>query len=460
MLDNDTIAAIATPLGSSGVSIVRISGPDSWEIARKIIRKSNKSLKLPEFTHSVAFHGWIVDNYSASLIDEVMVLPFGAPKSYTTEDVIEIQCHGGFKVTQKILDLCLKNGARPAERGEFTKRAFIAGRIDLVQVESVIDLISAKTNLFSSAAAYNLSGKLSGFINEIRVMLIKLLAHIEASVDFPEEVDEMPFEDFMSSLMHIEKTIIDVLRKASDGNILKNGIKITIVGRPNAGKSTLFNCLLNSDRAIVTEIPGTTRDVLMESFEIDGIPVTVTDTAGIRDVDSSNQADLIESIGIDRSKSSIQDCDLVIFVYDARSGIDVEDTLIMNDVINFNKPMIKVANKTDLILDKDFVSGIVHVSAKNNTNIDLLRQKIKELILGPDFNASNDEYYINMRHKECLNKALMHVELSVNALNSEDPHDLISIDVKSALLSLNEIVGEVVTEEILDSIFSQFCVGK
>lgn len=388
-------------------------------------------------------------------------MAFKSPKSYTTEDIIEIQCHGGINVTQKILQICLNNGARLAEKGEFTKRAFLEGRIDLTQVEAVLDIISAKTEVFSSAAAYNLSGQLSEFINQIRILLTNLLAHIEASVDFPEEVDEMPYIELISHLNKILKIIQEILNKASDGNILKHGIKIAIVGKPNVGKSSIFNTLLKTERAIVTNIPGTTRDILQETIDIDGIPVVLTDTAGIRKTENKNDNDFIESIGVDRSIETIQTSDLILFVYDITSGILKEDSHILQESKKYNKPIIIMANKADI--SKNITSlkeKEILISAKTGTGIKELTSEIKKTILGENFKVQKDEVYINLRHKECLQKSLNHIKLAIEAANKEEMQDLISIDIKSALLSLDELVGEVVAENIIDRIFSQFCIGK
>lgn len=457
----DTIAAIATPIGTAGVSSIRISGPDAWKIGLKLFRTSENKKTLKNFKHSRFYHGWLINPADNSLIDEIILLAFESPKSYTTENLIEIQCHGGISVTNKILELCLDQGCRIAEKGEFTKRAFIGGRIDLTQVEAVLDIISAKTDLFSSVAAYNLSGKLSESINEIRNKLIKLLAHIEASVDFPDEVDEMPYEDLNNTLVTLKDLINEILNKATDGNILKQGIKVAIIGKPNVGKSSLFNYLLKTDRAIVTNIPGTTRDILQEQIEIDGIPVLLTDTAGIREMSPKNDADLIESIGVNRSKGAIEDSDLILFVYDISQGIGTEDATILKNAQVCNKPILSIANKADISDDtnSDNTDTII-LSALQGTGIKELKAGIKHTILGEEFQVSRDEAYINIRHKECLKIALKHLDLSIKATQAMEMQDLISIDIKATLLSLNEIVGEVVSEEVLDYIFSQFCIGK
>lgn len=293
------------------------------------------------------------------------------------------------------------------------------------------------------------------------MLLTDLLAHIEASVDFPEEVDEMDYNELKNNLDEIQNTINEVLNKASDGNILKHGIKVAIVGKPNVGKSSLFNTLLKTERAIVTNIPGTTRDILQETIDIDGIPVVLTDTAGIRKTENKNDNDYIESIGVDRSIETIQSSDLVLFIYDINSGIIEEDKQILLEANKYEKPIISIANKSDMIKEtKNNNSEEILVSAKTGNGISQLTSKIKDTILGENFKVSKDEVYINIRHKECLYKALEHINLAIEASKMQEMQDLISIDIKAALLSLDELVGEVVAENIIDRIFSQFCIGK
>jgi tRNA modification GTPase len=389
------------------------------------------------------------------------MLVFKGPKSYTTEDVIEIHAHGGMSVTQKLLQVCLTMGARHAEGGEFTRRAFLGGRIDLTQVEAVLDIISARTNLFSTAAAYNLSGKLSEYICVIRDKLIDILAHVEASVDFPDEVDEMPYSELADRLNNIKNSIHNVLEQASDGNLLKYGIRVTIVGKPNVGKSSLFNHLLKSERAIVTSIPGTTRDILQETIDIDGIPVMLVDTAGIRELLTNSDSDYIESIGVSRSRSSMVESDLILFIYDITQGIEIEDQLILEEADKACKPLLKLANKVDLLETPVIaMDGYISISATSGEGIKQLKQSIKDIVLGKGFKVNQGEIYINIRHQECLKKSLQHIDIAINATGNREMQDLISIDVKAALLALDEIVGEVIAESIIDRIFSQFCVGK
>lgn len=460
IINQDTIAAIATPIGASGVSVIRLSGFEAWQLTYKIFKSTFKK-PVKSFEHSKFYHGWIIDPDTNILIDEVIILAFKSPKSYTTEDVIEIQCHGGINVTRKILDLCLKHGARLAEKGEFTKRAFLGGRIDLTQVEAVLDIISAKTNLFSSAAAYNLSGKLSILINNLRTSLIDLLASIHASIDFPDEVDELPYNTLSDRIHQIIIEINTVLTRATNGTILKQGIKAAIVGKPNVGKSSLFNYLLNSDRAIVTNIPGTTRDILQEYIDIDGIPLILTDTAGIRETSTKNDLDYVESIGINRSINTIQDSDLILFIYDARNNLEEADRSILEEAQKYNKPLLIIANKADLLKENELNNiNDLKISATTGMGINSLKENIKDMVLGSNFKVKQDEVYINMRHKEALENALKYLHLSHKAAQRKELQDLISIDIKSALLSLDEIVGEAISETIIDHIFSQFCIGK
>ena len=308
---------------------------------------------------------------------------------------------------------------------------------------------------------HNLSGKLSGEINNIRSSLIELLAQIEASIDFPDEVSELPYDSLNIQLSNLLKSINTILNKATDGNILSQGIKVIITGKPNVGKSSLFNYLLKRDRAIVTNIPGTTRDILQEYIDLDGIPVILTDTAGIRNKNNTNSADYIESIGIDRSLNAVTDGDIILFIYDITQGIKEEDLNILEEINNYNKPVLKIANKTDLVENHyDTTNDTVHISSITGEGINCLKQEIKQIILGDSFNISNDELYINLRHKECLNKAKKHIKFAIDACNKGEAQDLISIDIKASLISLDEIVGEAVSEEIIDHIFSQFCIGK
>ena len=437
----DTIAAIATPLGTGGVGVIRISGDKSFEIADKIFSKHN--LEAGKIAH-----GWIVDGEKK--VDEVIILPFKNPHSYTGEDVIEIHCHGGVNVVKNILSLVLKNGARTAERGEFTKRAFLNKKMDLSQAEAVADLIHAKTQNFALQSAKNLSGVLSEKISQIRGQIFETLSRIVAGIDFPEDVAEPEYsyliENFEKSLSEIDK----ILSCARSSNILRQGIKVAIVGRPNVGKSSLFNTLLNANRAIVTDIAGTTRDVIKETLDLD-VAVTLIDTAGIRDTDEVGK---VEEIGIEYSKQSADEADLVIFLYDSSKGITEEDKEIYELIKN--KPHLEVANKCDLIDKK--AEDKIYISTKTGEGISELRELIKSKVC--DFSIEDTEYITNERQVDCLQKCKESLINALEAAKRFELQDLISIDLKSALLFLDEITGEVITDDILNNIFDHFCIGK
>lgn len=500
----DTITAIATPMGTGGVGVIRISGDKSFDIINKIFiplsrhceesqRRSNpKRLLHPEglamaehiLTAGKIYHGWIVDNNKK--IDEVIVLPFKNPNSYTGEDVIEIQCHGGINVVRNILDLVLKNGARLAQRGEFTKRAFLNKKIDLSQAEAVCDLIHSKTQTFAIQSAKNLSGVLAEKINEIKKDIFEVLSKIVAGIDFPEDVKEPEYEYLEKEFKEAIKKIEDILACAKSSNILRQGIKIAIVGKPNVGKSSLFNALLSLNRAIVTDIAGTTRDILTETLDFDGIPITLIDTAGIR-----KAQDKVEEIGVEFSKQSADEADLILFLYDAKEGFIAEDEKIL-DLIK-DKNFIKIANKCDLITPPhpkiyhsqtrdDFspspcrerakVVGETKLSLTNSGEGDSstkistltkhgfieLKEQIKSFV--SEKSLEDTEFITNNRQQDCLEKSKAALEQALLTTQIKELQDLISIDAKSALLFLDEITGEVITDDILNNIFDNFCIGK
>ena len=442
----ETIAAISTPIGTGGVGVIRISGDKSFDIAEKITGKTD----LPA---GRICHGWVKDGETK--IDEVLILPFRNPNSYTGEDVIEIQCHGGINVVQNILDLILKNGARMAERGEFTKRAFLNKKLDLSQAEAVDDLIHAKTSNFAIQSAKNLSGVLATKIREIKKELFETLSRIIAGIDFPEDVAEPEYSYLIERFKHSLNEINKILACAKSSDILRQGIKVAIVGRPNVGKSSLFNALLNLDRAIVTDIAGTTRDVIKENIDL-GVAVTLIDTAGIREDDN---IDKVEEIGIEYSKQSAQDADLVLFLYDAKTGLTQEDKEIY-EIIK-DKPHIVVANKIDLVdIDnfKEEFENTAKLSTYSKDGLEDLKEKIKNIIC--NFSLEDTEFITNKRQQSCLLKSKESLERALRASEVGELQDMISIDVKSALLALDEITGEVITDEILNNIFDHFCIGK
>ena len=441
----ETIAAISTPLGTGGVGVIRISGDKSFEIALNI---SNRKI-LPA---GKICHGWIMDGDTK--IDEVVILPFKNPNSYTGEDVVEIQCHGGVNVVRNILDVVLRNGARMAERGEFTKRAFLNKKLDLSQAEAVDDLIHAKTSNFAIQSAKNLSGVLATKINEIKSEIFETTSRIVAGIDFPEDVAEPEYsyliERFTKSLNEINK----ILACAKSSDILRQGVKVAIVGRPNVGKSSLFNALLNLDRAIVTDIAGTTRDIIKENLDL-GVAVTLIDTAGIRD---DKNIDKVEEIGIEYSKQSAQEADLNLFLYDANVGITDADEEIYN--IIKDKTHIVVANKIDLLTTefKEEIQNTAKLSVYTKDGLDDLKEKMKSIVC--QFSLEETEFITNKRQQSCLLRCKESLERALQAAEMEELQDMIYIDLKSALLSLDEITGEVITDDILNKIFDHFCIGK
>ena len=436
----DTIVAIATPLGMGGVGIIRISGEKAFEIIEKIFTN-------PHFEPRKFNLGWIIDNETK--LDEVLVLPFFAPNSYTGENVIEIHCHGGINVVKNILNLVLKNGARMAEKGEFTKRAFLNKRLDLSQAEAVADIIHSKTSNFAKVSVKNLSGVLKEKINEIRNEIFEVLSKITAGIDFPEDVAEPEYSYLIEKFENIINQIDTVLANANTSNILRQGVSVAIVGKPNVGKSSLFNALLSLDRAIVTDIAGTTRDVLKETLDL-GIPVTLVDTAGIHE-DSENK---VEAIGIEYSKQSLNEADLVLFVYDSAQGIQEEDEKIYDLVKDKNH--IVIANKCDICTTRD--SDKVYLSALTGEGVQELKQTLTKKVC--DIEPESLDFVTNSRQQACLSRARASLDQALLAANIQELQDLISIDVKASLLALDELTGELITDDILDNIFDHFCIGK
>ena len=385
----ETIAAISTPLGTGGVGVIRISGDKSFEIAKKI-------LDIKNLTPGKICHGWVVDGNTK--IDEVIILPFKNPNSYTGEDVIEIQCHGGVNVVKNILDLTLKNGARIAERGEFTKRAFLNKKLDLSQAEAVDDLIHAKTSNFAIQSARNLSGVLAKKIKEIKDGLFETASRIVAGIDFPEDVPEPEYSYLIERFNNTIKEIDSILDCAKSSDILRQGIKVAIVGRPNVGKSSLFNALLNIDRAIVTDIAGTTRDVIKESLDL-GVAVTLIDTAGIRE---EGNIDKVEEIGIEYSKQSVKEADFILFLYDAKEGLTKDDKEIF-EIIK-NKPHLVIANKIDLTNDfMEELSNTIKISTTTKEGLKLLQETLKNNIC--NFTPEETEFITNKRQQHCLERS-------------------------------------------------------
>lgn len=458
-MKSDTIAAIATAMTPSGIGIIRISGDDSFELIDKIYKsKSGKKLLSQCDSHTVHY-GFIYDGDEK--IDEVMVLIMRAPNTYTREDTIEIDCHGGVFVMKRILETVIKYGARPAEPGEFTKRAFLNGRIDLSQAESVIDVINSKNEFALKNSLSQLNGAVLDSIKQIREVLLHEIAFIESALDDPEHISLDSYPQKLLLIVDNQIKSIDKLLKSSDnGRILKEGINTVIVGKPNAGKSSLLNILVGADRAIVTDIAGTTRDVLEEQINLDGITLNLVDTAGIRDTD-----DIVEKIGVDRAKQYADSADLIIYVIDSSTELDDNDFSII-DILK-DKNAIVLLNKSDLstittedIVKKYLDKPVIYISAKDRMGIDELESKISEMFLHGQVSFNDEVYITNIRHKNSLTEALNSLKLVVESINNDMPEDFYSIDLMNAYEELGLIIGEAVEDDLMQEIFSKFCMGK
>lgn len=457
----DTIAAISTPPGTGGIGIIRLSGKDVFSIVNPIFR-GKKNQDLSKVRSHTIHYGYIIDKESNKTIDEVLVMVMKAPNTYTKEDIVEINCHGGIVSVRKVLEQVLKMGARLAEPGEFTKRAFLNGRIDLSQAEAVIDIIEAKTDMSLSTAMDQLEGSLSHRIGEIREELLEIMAHIEAAIDYPEyDIEELGYDRVRKRIEEIRANIHRLLDTADSGKILREGVKTAIVGKPNVGKSSLLNALLREQRAIVTNIPGTTRDVLEEYINISGVPFKLIDTAGIRETE-----DVVEQIGVNRSKEIIESADLIIMILDLSTSLTEEDMYIMNLIEN--KKKLVLLNKADLPakLDKNEIynrftqNEILEISAKNREDIERLEETLKEMFMTGKINMEESIMITNLRHKDALIKADECLKDALSTIDMEMPEDCLSIDLTNAYKYLGEITGESVQDDLIQKIFSQFCLGK
>lgn len=455
----DTIAAISTGMTPSGIGKVRMSGDMAIDIADQIYRspKGKKSLKNVK-SHTIHY-GYIYDG--SQMIDEVLVLIMRAPNSYTTEDVVEIDCHGGVVVMKKILETVIKYGARPAEPGEFTKRAFLNGRIDLSQAEAVIDIINSKNEYALNTSLNQLQGNLMTQIKEVRKSIIGSIAFIEAALDDPEHINADDYADTLKAQVHENMDILSkLLDSCNDGRILKEGIKTVILGKPNAGKSSLLNYLSGEDRAIVTDIAGTTRDVLEENVSIGGILLNVIDTAGIRDTE-----DIVEKIGVEKARNYALEADLIIYVVDGSTEIDSNDLEILKLIQN--KKTIILLNKVDLDLktsksELEDKSGypIVEVSVKDRIGLEQLSDLIKDMFFGGKLSFNDQIYITNIRHKTAIQEALSSLSMVLQSIEDGMPEDFFSIDLMNAYEVLGSIIGESVGEDLINTIFSDFCMGK
>ncbi|MBS5092130.1 MAG: tRNA uridine-5-carboxymethylaminomethyl(34) synthesis GTPase MnmE [Lachnospiraceae bacterium] len=455
----DTIAAVATAMTASGIGIIRISGPKSREIAGKIYRSKGGKKRIENVPSHTIQYGFICDE--DEIIDEVLVMVMDAPRSYTGENTVEIDCHGGVLAMKRVLETVVKYGARPAEPGEFTKRAFLNGRIDLSQAEAVIDVINAKNEYALKSSISQLRGNIQRVIKEIRQGIIYQIAYIESALDDPEHISIDGYGDTLKGEISLLKEKLNgLLDTVREGKLMKEGIKTVIVGKPNAGKSSLLNLLVGEERAIVTDIAGTTRDILEETIVLHGISLRMIDTAGIRDTD-----DVVEKIGVKKAVENAKDADLILYVVDSSVPLDENDKEIIE--LLKDKKAIVILNKMDLqqqVTEEDLKEKtnhpVVAVSAKEEEGIEFLEAKIKEMFFEGNLSFNDEIYITNMRHKAAIEDAKRSLEMVENSIEMQMPEDFFSIDLMNAYEVLGSIIGESVGEDLVNEIFSKFCTGK
>lgn len=465
-MDRSTIAAIATPLGCGGIGIVKISGHHAYAIADTLFKQAKSDISGDNYHRKQShrlYHGWIVDPGSNEIVDEVLLAFMRAPHSYTREDIVEIHAHSGIAVLNRILSLVLKNGTRLAEPGEFTKRAFLNGRIDLSQAEGVIDTIESKSNQALQMAMAQISGAMHQKIQFIRQSLIDCLVQIETAIDFIEDSDDRVIDDTLPEKLRksVEGPLNELVAQYQRAHLFRDGIKMAVVGKPNVGKSSLLNWVIKMDRAIVTDIPGTTRDIIEESVTIKGIPIVVVDTAGLRD-----DGDSIEKIGIRKTRDCIEDADLILFMIDASRSPDGNDHRIFNQIKDKNVLIIK--NKIDLLTGANEIPipqewkgrPVIGVSALKQTGIEALEEAIQRSVLQDNSTLDENPLVPNIRQKEAIENAKMATRRLINSLEKHIPLEMSAIDAREAIDALGEITGETIQDTIIDQIFSQFCIGK
>ena len=460
-MKTDTIAAVATAMSNSGIGIIRISGEESTDIADIIYRNKENERVLKDYKSNTIHYGFIYDK--DEIVDEVMVSVLKKPNSFTTEDTVEINCHGGILVINRILDLIIKNGARLAEPGEFTKRAFLNGRIDLSEAEAVMDIISSKNDKALKNSVKQLRGSVYRKVGDLRKAIIYEIAFIESALDDPEHISLEGYSDRLFKIVNeLTDTIEGLLSTSENGRIITEGIKTVIAGKPNAGKSSLLNLLVGEEKAIVTDIAGTTRDVLEENINMNGISLHIIDTAGIRSTE-----DIIEKIGVERAVSYLQDADLVIYVVDSSVPLDENDFNIMKMIED--KKSIVLYNKSDLnseiSLDelKKFLNNdviIIKTSTKENIGMDHFEKAVQKLFFSGEVDLDNDILITNLRHKESLQEALESLNMVKDSLKADMPEDFYSIDLMDSYVSLGKIIGEEISDDLMNEIFSKFCMGK
>lgn len=461
MFINDTIAAISTPLGEGGIGIIRISGKDALGVASEIVRiKSLKSL-CDTRSHTV-YYGGAYDLPLDEKIDEVLIIFMQSPRSYTAEDVVEIHCHGGIIPIRRIYELTIRAGARPAEPGEFTKRAFLNGRIDLAQAEAVIDLIRAKTDAGSRAALNQLEGKLSSQIKSVRGDLLEMIAFAEAAIDFPEEeIEEMTAVQIAKRVKANMVVLKDLINTASSGKVLREGLHTVIIGKPNVGKSSLLNALLRENRAIVTDIPGTTRDIIEEYINVRGIPLKIVDTAGVRETE-----DIIEKIGVEKARELFKKADLVLMMLDMSRTLSSDDRKLLKELAD--KPCIILLNKADLpvLLDEQEIRDIMpeklllRISVTKNEGINLLEEQIVGMVFQGEVISNEGAIVTNVRHQHAIQLAYDSLQDALQTIEAVMPLDCIVVDLRASWEALGQIAGDTLGEDIIDQIFATFCIGK
>jgi tRNA modification GTPase len=459
MYHHDTIAAISTPVGAGGIGIVKISGPDALKIASMLFRPAASDPR-PLSSHRIC-HGTILDPQDCTVIDEVLITFMHAPRSYTREDVVEINCHSGLTVLKKVLGMVMRCGARPAEPGEFTKRAFLNGRIDLAQAEAVIDIIEAKTEASLKIASAQLDGRLSHNLHALRDELIDIAAHLEAAIDFPEEdIDPADTRDMERRLTGIVEKLQSLSATYHEGKLYRLGVRTTIVGKPNVGKSSLLNALLGEDRALVTPVPGTTRDVIQETIIILGVPLLLQDTAGLH-----SGSDEIEKMGMDLTRARLAEAELILFIIDGSRELDERDRAIMAELTG--RKVLAVINKDDLPpavkreqIEDLFPGTSVAISARHGSGLDHLKELIHHTVLLFPHDSSADTIITSARHQDALDRTAAAVSSAHRAIHDSLAPELVAVDLHAALQALGDITGETTTEDILERIFASFCIGK
>ena len=449
---NDTIAAISTALGVGAISIIRVSGEDSINVVNKIF-KGKDLTKVP--THTINYGHIIEDD---KIIDEVLVSVMKSPRTFTAEDIVEINSHGGISTTNKVLELLLRNGARLATPGEFTKRAFLNGRIDLVEADGIMNLISSKTEKARELSINQLSGKVSNNIKELRKKLVSIISNIEVNIDYPEyeDIEVITTDKIKPRLIELKQELTSIIEKSEEGKIINQGLTVGIFGRPNVGKSSLLNSLLEEEKAIVTDIEGTTRDTVEGSINLNGIILNIIDTAGIRETDN-----IVEKIGVEKSKNIMENCDLCILILNNNEELTPEDIEILNK-IKLKKHIILI-NKTDLESKIDFSilpSDYIKISVLRNEGIEDLKQRIMELFNLGELETEDLTYLSDARSISLLKTSLSYINESINSINNKEPIEIVEINIKDAWESLGEIIGETYKEELIDELFSRFCLGK